>query len=72
MFEQIEKNPNTVFILWTCRDADKLADAMWFIKQNRLPISFFNTNHPSTEDWLLGGKSKIFAHEYWDDRAVKI
>jgi len=72
MWQQIDKNPDTVFVLWTCRDDEVLKDAIGFIKENALPIFFFNENHPSTNEWLLGGKTKIFAHEYWDDRAVKI
>lgn len=72
MYEQIRKNPDTEFILWTCRGGKELQDAIDYIKEFKLPIYYFNENHPSTKRWLIGGDNKIFAHEYWDDRAVKI
>ena len=72
MLKQIELNPATSFVLWTCRDGDLLEEAVDWCLDNKLPIYYFNENHPSTKEWLVGGNSKIFANEYWDDRAVKI
>lgn len=61
----------TVFILWTCRDGEKLEEAKEWIADNDIPIFYFNEQHPSTEKWLTGYNSrKIFAHEYWDDRSI--
>jgi hypothetical protein len=74
MQEQLRKNPNTAFVLWTCRVEDKLDDAKRFIKEHDLPIFYFNENHPSVFTWMEGAKHtrKIYANEYWDDRAVKV
>lgn len=71
MMKQLEKRPETVFILWTCRINDELDDAKGFIHKHNLPIYYFNEHHPSTKSWFTGyGGMKIFANEYWDDRAV--
>lgn len=62
------------FILWTCRAGIKLDDARMFCEQNNIPISYYNEQHPSTFVWMEDADvtRKIFAHEYWDDRSVRI
>jgi hypothetical protein len=68
---RIVGTPKTIFILWTCREFERMEDAKWWIKENNIPIFYFNEQHPSSREWLDGYHSrKIFAHEYWDDRAV--
>lgn len=72
MQDQIQSNPQTVFVLWTCRAGEKLEDAKMFIRQHGLPINYFNEHHPSVFEWMDDAVDtrKIFANEYWDDRAV--
>lgn len=73
MFEQIERVPETVFVLWTCREGEYLRDAIEFCVAMELPIKHFNENHPSIFSWFTDPNCrKIFAHEYWDDRAVQV
>jgi hypothetical protein len=75
MIDKINQMPQTVFILWTCRNGKKLEDAKEFVKMHNLPIYLFNENHPSiSESFKVQdlNSPKIFAHEYWDDRAVAI
>lgn len=71
---QLHQNPLTEFVLWTCRSGEKLEDAKRFCRMHALPISYFNEQHPSTFEWMESAAEtrKIFAHEYWDDRAVRI
>lgn len=76
MHKQIERNPSTVFILWTCRTDSYFHDAVNFCKRYDLPISYYNEEHPVSTDFNRGwggplpvGKlKKLFAHEYWDDK----
>jgi hypothetical protein len=75
MFDKVKKVPQTVFILWTCRTGARLEEAKQFIKQHNLPIYYFNENHPTVAEFLQTqdlNSPKIFANEYWDDRAVAI
>jgi len=72
IIKQRVKNINTDFILWTCRAGKKLSEAIEFCKKYQLPIYYFNEQHPSVYSWMQDARDtrKIFAHEYWDDRAV--
>jgi len=72
MQAQLIGKPNTVFILWTCRAGEKLEDAKKFIEKHRLPIYYFNEQHPSVFEWMQDAVNtrKVYANEYWDDRAV--
>jgi len=74
MHEQLKKEPNTEFVLWTCRAGNDLESAKEFIVKHNLPIFIFNEPHPSVFPWMTGAEKcrKIFAHEYWDDRAVTV
>lgn len=76
MFEIIKNSILPVeFILWTCRIGVKLEEAKEFCKLHDLPkIKYFNEQHPTTFTWMEDAANvrKIFAHEYWDDRAVKV
>jgi hypothetical protein len=69
---QLAANPHTEFVLWTCRSGYKLEDAKQVIKEYNLPIKYFNEHHPSTFRWFEGRSPKIYAHEYWDDKAVTV
>lgn len=75
MYTKLEENPDTEFILWTARTGSLLDDAMTFIFAHGLPIYLANTNHPailSELEPLTAYSPKIWANEYWDDKAVPI
>lgn len=81
MCKQIENVPSTDFILWTCREGKYFNEAVEFCIKHNLPIKYFNEQHPCTENFYRNfpckgmpeGKTlKIFAHEYWDDKAVRV
>lgn len=55
-------------ILWTCRPGEFFKQAKEFCIENKLPIDFYNEN-PLVE---FETSNKIFAHEYWDDRAISV
>ena len=54
-------------ILWTCRSDKALIAAVAFCKENNIGIYAVNEN----PDYQTGS-DKIYADEYWDDRAVNI
>jgi len=59
-------------ILWTCRAEAHLADAVEWCKTNGIRLDAVNENLLEVI-WKYGGDTrKIFADEYWDDRAVRM
>lgn len=74
MHEQMKANPDTEFVLWTCRGGHYLADAIKVVKDNNLPIKYFNEHHPAAHRWFGSDTKspKIYAHEYWDDKAITV
>lgn len=54
------------FILWTCRSGEDLNNAVDFCKKCNLPFDYYNENPE------FGEGRKIYADEYWDDKAVKV
>lgn len=65
----IEKARGSVIILWTCRGGKVLRKAIKFLNENNIPYDFINENplNPYGDT-----TRKIYAHEYWDDKAVRI
>lgn len=65
---------NVDFILWTCRRGKELENAIEFIKENKLPIKYFNESHPQALEYFnVVGKipaktRKIFTNVLYDDR----
>lgn len=63
-------------ILWTCRDGECLKEAEEFCISNNIPLVAVNDHHPQVKEickelgYTLG--PKIFAHEYWDDKATTL
>lgn len=75
MYEQMMLNPKTSFVLWTARDGRLLDDALWFVRKHNIPIEFCNEQHPELIpilDPLTASSRKIWAFEYWDDKAKRI
>lgn len=65
-----EINKGTRVILWTCRVGDYLKEAIKFCEENGIKLDAVNENLPEIIKMFSEESRKIFAHEYWDDRAV--
>lgn len=75
----IEKNINKLkaeqadgakVILWTNRVGKPLDDAVNFCKEQGIHLDAVNENLPEIVEAFGGDCRKVFANEYWDDRAV--
>lgn len=56
-------------ILWTCRVGKALQEAIDFCHVLGLDFDAVNANVQEVIDEYGGDARKIFAHEYWDDKA---
>lgn len=56
-------------ILWTCRSGAKLRAAVEWCKTYGITFDAVNENLPETIDAHGEDTRKVFATEYWDDRA---
>lgn len=66
-----QKNGDKI-ILWTCRGGDELSAAVAWCRIYGLEFDAVNANLPEiVELWGYKDTRKIFAHEYWDDKAVQ-
>lgn len=68
---EIWKN-NAYIIIWTCRSGRELQEMEDYLKDINFPYDRINANAPWVIDKWGRDNRKIFANEYWDDRAVKI
>ena len=59
-----------VIILWTCRSNETLLAAKNWCKEN-MPLSIIPKYYNENPDVPMESR-KIYANEYWDDRAVVI
>lgn len=59
-------------ILWTNRRGDYLKQAVDFCNDHGIRLDAVNANLPEIIEAFGGDTRKIFANEYWDDRAVLI
>ena len=57
-------------ILWTCRTGEMLQAALDWCRLFGLDFDAVNANVQEVIDAYGGDARKIFAHEYWDDKAV--
>lgn len=57
-------------ILWTSRDGRSLEDAIWFCLDNGLSFDAINENLPECQALFNNDTRKVYANEYWDDKAV--
>lgn len=65
-----EASTGTNIILWTCRTGALLQQALDWCDKHCIPYSFVNENDPSAIQRFGGDTRKIYADEYWDDKAV--
>lgn len=60
-------------ILWTCRSGKDLESAVEWCRDHELFLDAVNENLPEVlAAWEWKDTRKIFAHEYWDDKAVRV
>lgn len=64
-----EQENGTKVILWTCRRDEQLIAAVEFCAQHSIHIDAVNRNLPEIVEAFGGDTIKVFANEYWDDRA---
>ena len=77
--EPVEKNIRKIkyeidrgakVILWTCRVGEKLKTAVDFCKKQGIRLDAVNENLPEVIAQYGSDCRKIFADEYWDDKAI--
>lgn len=67
----IEQTAGARIILWTCRDGERLDDAVRWCADHGIRFDAVNESLPeSIANWDSNPR-KICATEYWDDRAVR-
>lgn len=60
-------------ILWTCRNGERLDQAVKFCESHsQLKFDAVNDNIPEVLGLFPGNARKVYANEYWDDKAVFI
>lgn len=64
-----EKSNGTKLILWTCRTAEKLKNAIDWCKEYGLEFDAVNKNVKEAIKLFGEDTRKVFANEYIDDRA---
>lgn len=67
-----EKKRGTKLILWTCRVDQKLYEAVSWCAERGLEFDIVNRNLPDVIRSFGQDTRKIYADEYWDDRAVRV
>lgn len=67
---RLERAAGTKFILWTCRSGKKLDDAVAWCAERDITFDAVNEPLPEVLAVFDGDPRKVFANEYWDDRAV--
>lgn len=68
----VEQRMGTSIILWTCREDDKLDEAIDWCEKHGIKLSEINENLTDVIEKFGGNTRKIYADEYWDDKAVRI
>ncbi|GHV36281.1 hypothetical protein FACS1894187_10630 [Synergistales bacterium] len=67
-----EKRNDARLILWTCRRDEQLTAAVNWCAERDIHFDAINENLPDVITAFGGDTRKIFANEYWDDRAVQM
>lgn len=59
-------------ILWTCRCGPKLVEACAWCREHGLYFDAVNSNLPENIERYQNDCRKVFADEYWDDKAMRV
>lgn len=62
------KKEGTKIILWTCRNGEKLTEAVEFCKQQGIVFDAVNENLPEVQAMFNGDTRKVYADRYIDDK----
>lgn len=65
-----EQQRGARLILWTCREGEKLKEALAWCAEHGLRFDAVNCNAVENIDSFGSDCRKVYASEYWDDRAV--
>lgn len=57
-------------ILWTSRDPKNLDAAVEFCEERGFKFDAINENLPECQDLFNNDTRKIYANEYWEDKAI--
>lgn len=67
-----EKKNGAGLILWTCRIGERLDEAVKFCEDLGLTFDTVNANLPERIAAYQNDCRKVFADEYWDDKAIRM
>lgn len=67
-----EQKNGAKIILWTCRCDDDLNGAVEWCKEQGIIFDAVNDHLPEMKEKFHNNTRKVFATEYWDDKAVNI
>lgn len=67
-----EKRNGSRMILYTCRAGDNLQEALDWCSEKGLEFDAVNENLQENIDIYGIDTRKVFAHEYWDDRNIRL
>ena len=60
----------TKLILWSCREGERLQEAVEWCRERGLEFDAVNENLPEDKEYFGGDSRKVYATEYWDDKNV--
>ncbi len=64
------KDKGHYLIIWTCRNGDRLTDAINWLLENNIPFDRVNDHEPENNAKYGGSTRKVYAHLYIDDKQV--
>lgn len=67
-----EQQRGAKIVLWTCRDGELLEQAVAWCAERGITFDDVNEQIPELKGTFGNDSRKIFASEYWDDRAVRM
>ena len=67
---RLAKELGAKIILWTCRDHENLDEAVEFCRERGLTFDAINENLSETKELFNNDTRKVYANEYWDDKAI--
>lgn len=59
-------------ILWTCRDGEALRNAVQFCRERGIHFDAINENLDECKVMFNNDTRKVYANEYWDDKAIHV
>ena len=66
------KNKGAKIILWTSRDNGRLKEAVEFCTERGLHFDAINNNLDECKIMFGNDTRKVYANEYWDDKAIGV